>query len=59
MELTELSRIFARGYLRLVKQSRRIEPEGRDMALAEPPETVLSVSRGVNNDSISGGNDEH
>ena len=55
----ELSRIFARGYLRLLKQSAQIEPETGSISLAVPEETVLSVTSGVNNDSYLGGADEH
>ena len=57
--LTELSRIFARGYLRLLKQSAQIEPGTGSMSLAVSEETVLSVTSGVNNDSYLGGADEH
>lgn len=47
-ELEELSRIFARGYLRLAKLSAQIEPKTTDKALAEREETVLSVTSRVN-----------
>ena len=52
--LTELARIFARGYLRLLKQSAQIELKTGSMALAIPKKAVLSVTRPVNNDSYLG-----
>ena len=55
----ELARIFAKGYLRLLKQSAQIEPETGSISLAVPEETVLSVTSGVNNDSYLGGENEH
>ena len=54
LNLTELARIFARGYVRLLKQSARIESETGNTALAEPERTALSVTRPVNNDSYLG-----
>lgn len=59
LNLTELSRIFARGYLRLLKQSSQIELETGSIALAVPEETALSVTSPVNNDSYLGDEDEH
>ena len=52
--LTELARIFARGYLRLLKQSAQIESEPGNTALAAVQKTALSVTRPVNNDSYLG-----
>jgi hypothetical protein len=52
--LTELARIFARGYLRLLKQSAQIESETGSIALAVPEKTALSVTSPVNNDSYLG-----
>jgi hypothetical protein len=52
--LTDLARIFARGYLRLLKQSAQIELETGSIALAVPEKTAHSVTSPVNNDSYLG-----
>ena len=54
LNLNELARIFARGYLRLLKQSAQIESETGSIALAAVQKTALSVTRPVNNDSYLG-----
>ena len=54
LNLNELARIFARGYLRLLKQSAQIESETGSIALAGVQKTALSVTRPVNNDSYLG-----
>ena len=59
LNLNELARIFARGYLRLLKQSAQIESETGSIALAGVQKTALSVTRPVNKDSYLGEQNEY